>query len=287
MANEVVIVTDSVACIPQELVEKYGIEVVPIQVIFGDKSYRDGIDITPSQFYAMLRQAEKLPTTAASLPGPALEAYEKASQRASSILCITLSAKFSGMFNSAILAKEMVKESLRGITIEVLDSRTAAAAQGLVVLAAARAANSGKNLTEVVEAAESVMQRVNLFVTLDTLYYLVKGGRVPKVAALATSLLKIKPILTIIDGEANPVTNPRTTPGAMKRVLEIMEQKIVKGQPLYVAVTHADALDRAIALRDEISSRFDCAELFITEFTPVMGAHTGPGVVGVAFHSGD
>lgn len=287
MASKVAIVTDSVACIPKELAEKHGIEVVPIQVIFGDKSYRDGIDITPSQFYAMLRQAEKLPTTAASLPGPVLEAYGKASQRASNILCITLSAKFSGMFNSAMLAKEMARETLQNVTIEVLDSKTAAAAQGLVVLAAARAAASGKSLTEVIDSTESVMQRVNLFVTLDTLYYLVKGGRVPKAALWASSLLKIKPILTVKDGEAHPVTNPRTTPGAMKRILEIMEQKIVKGQPLHVAVTHADALDSAIWLRDEISAKFDCAELFITEFTPVMGAHTGPGVVGVAFYRGD
>ena len=108
-----------------------------------------------------------------------------------------------------------------------------------------------------------------------------------KVAALATSLLKIKPILTITEGEAIPVTNPRTTPGAMKRILEIMGQKIVKGQPLHVAVMHADALDKAMVLREQISSHFDCAELFITEFTPVMGAHTGPGVIGVAFYSGD
>lgn len=286
MAN-VAIVTDSVACLPVGLVEKYGIEVVPIQVIFGDKAYQDGIDITPRQFYAMLRKAEKLPTTAASLPGPVLEAYRKASQRASNILCITLSARFSGMFNSAMLAMEMAKEALHDVIIKVLDSRTAAAAEGFVVLAAARAAASGKSLTVIAETAKDVMQRVNLLAMLDTLYYLVKGGRVPKAAAWATSLLKIKPILTVKDGEAHPVTNPRTTLGAMKRMLELMGQKIVKEQPLHVAVMHADALDRAIALRDEISSQFDCAELFITEFTPVMGAHTGPGLIGIAFYSGD
>ncbi len=283
----VAIVTDSVACIPKELAEKYDIEVVPIQVIFGDKVYRDGIDITPSQFYALLRQAEKLPTTAASLPGPVFEAFCKVSQRASSILCITLSAKFSGMFNSAKLAREMAREALPNVVIELLDSQTAAAAEGLVVLAAAQAAALGEGLTEVVETAKNVMPRVNLFATLDTLYYLVKGGRVPKAAAWASSLLKIKPILTIKDGEAHPVTNPRTTPGAMKRILKLMEQKIVRGVPLHIVVMHADALDRAIEIKNEISSHFDCAELFITEFTPVMGAHTGPGVVAVAFYSED
>ena len=287
MANKVAIVTDTTACIPREQVEQYAIELVPIDVIFGDKVYRDGIDITPAEFYALLKQADTLPTTSGSLPGPFVEAYRKASQRASSILCITISAKFSGMFNSAQLAIEMTKEDLTGVVIEVLECTTAAVGQGLVVLAAAKAAASGKNLAEVVDTARSVMQRVNLFATLDTLHYLVKGGRVPKAAALASSLLKIKPIFTVSDGEAHPVTNVRTNPGAMKRLLKIMGQKVVKGQPLHVAVMHADALDRAIAFRNQISSRFDCAELFITEFTPVMGVHTGPGVIGVAFYSGD
>lgn len=281
------IITDSVACIPREQAEKYGIEVVPIQLIFGDRTYRDGVDISPAEFYTMLRKAEKLPTTAGAVPGAFLETLRKVSKRANNILCITLSAKLSGMFDSARQAMEIVREELPGVTIELLDSETAAAAQGLVVLAAARAAASGRSSTEVIETAKSVMQQVCLFVMVDTLHYLVKGGHVPKIAALATSLLKIKPILTITEGEAIPVTNPRTTPGAMKHILEMMGQKIVKGQPLHVAVMHADALDKAVVLREQISSQFDCAELFITEFTPVMGAHTGPGVIGVAFYSGD
>ncbi len=287
MANKAAIVTDTTACLPKEQVAKYGIEVVPIELIFDDRVYRDGVDISPAEFYSRLRQVKKLPTTSGSVPGPYLEAYHKASQRASSILCITLSAKLSGMFNSARLATEMAKTALPNVVIEVLDCGTAAAAQGLVVLAAARAAASGKSLTEVVETARNIMPRVNLFATLDTLNYLVKGGRVPKAAAWASSLLQIKPIFTITEGEAHPVTNPRTTPGAMKRILKIMEQKIVKGQPLHVVVMHADALDRAIALRNRISSQFDCTELFITEFTPVMGVHTGPGLIGIAFYSGD
>jgi len=287
MTTKVAIVTDTTACIPREQVEKYGVELVPIELIFGDKVYRDGVDISPTQFYALLRQAEKLPTTSGSLPGPFLEAYCKASQRASSILCITVSSKLSGMFNSARLAMEMAKEALPNIAIEVLECSTAAAGQGLVVLAAAKAAALGKSLAEVVDTAKSVMQGVNLLAALDTLYYLAKGGRVPKAAAWASSLIKIKPILAIKEGEVGPVTNPRTTAGAIKRMLQIMGQKVVKGQPLHVAVMHADALDRAKELMAKISSRFDCAELFITEFTPVMGVHTGPGVIGVAFYSGD
>ncbi len=287
MANKVAIVTDSTACIPREQVEKYAIELVPIGLVFGDKVYRDGIDISPTEFYALLRHTKKLATTSGSLPGPFLEAYHKASQRAASILCITESSKFSGMCNSARVAMEMAKEALTDVVIEVIECTTAAAGQGLVVLAAARAAASGGSLTEVIETVRIVMQRVYLFATLDTLYYLAKGGRVPKIAALASSLLRIKPIFTINEGDACPVTNARTIRGAMNRILKIMRQKIVKGQLLHVAVMHADALDKAMVLKNQISSQFDCAELFITEFTPVMGAHTGPGVIGVAFYSED
>jgi len=287
MTIKVAIVTDTTACIPREQVEEYGIEVVPVIFIFGDKSYRDGIDMSPTEFYTLLRRVKKLPTTSGSLPGPFLEAYRKASHRASNILHITPPSKLSGIFNSAQLAMKMAKDSFPNTVIELLDCSTAAAGQGLVVLAAARSAASGKSLTEVVGVAKSVMRQANLFATLDTLKYLVKGGRVPKAAALAGSLLQIKPIFTINDGDAHPVTNARTNPGATKRILELMKQKIVDGQPLHVAVMHADALDRAKELMNKISSQFDCAELFITEFTPVMGVHTGPGVIGVAFYSGE
>jgi DegV family protein with EDD domain len=129
------------------------------------------------------------------------------------------------------------------------------------------------------------MKRVTLLATLDTLHYLVKGGRVPKAAALASLILQIKPIFTVSNGEARPVTNARTMPGAMKRILRMMEQKVSKGNPLHVSVMHADALDRAKEMESEISKRFNCVELFITEFTPVMGVHTGPGVIGVAFYA--
>jgi DegV family protein with EDD domain len=285
MTQKVAIVTDSSACIPTELADKYGIELVPLNVIFEDKIYQDGVDISPADFYTLLRAVEELPSTAHSSPGTHLEVYRKASRRASSILCITLSAEFSGQFNSARVAMEMAREALPGVAIEVLDCGTAAAAQGFVVLAAARAAASGKSLEEVVAVAKNVAERVTLLAMVDTLQYLVRGGHVPKVAAIASSLFKIKPLFTLNDGDAHPVARARTTPGAIKRILKIMERKVVKGKPLHVALMHADALDNALRLKEEVASRFDCAELFITEFTPVMGAHIGPGLIGVAFYT--
>jgi len=282
--KKVAIVTDTTACIPQEQVIKYDIEVVPVQLIFKDKTYRDGIDITPTGFYALLRQADKLPTTSSSSPIPYLEAYRKASQRAKSILCLTEPSKFSAMFNSASTAREIAKTTLHNVVVEVLDCTTAAAGQGLVTLAAARAAASGQNLKEVISVSKNTMDQMNLFATLDTLHYLVKSGRVPQAAALVNSLLKIKPIFSLNHADARTVAIPRSISSAIKRMLKLMEQRIVKGKPLHAAVMHADALDKAVALRTRIASQFDCTELFITEFTPVMGVHTGPDLLGIAFY---
>jgi DegV family protein with EDD domain len=282
--NRVVIVTDTTACIPQEMVAEYGIELVPIEVIFGKRVYRDGIDISPTEFYTMLRQADKLPTTSGSLPGPYLEAYHRASQRADGILCITESSKFTGMSDSARLAMEMAKEEMPGVVIRVLECSSAAAGQGLVVLAAARAAASGKSLAETVDVVTELMPRVHLFASLGTLHYLVKGGRVPQAAELVNSILKIKPVFSVNGGEAHTLALPRSTDSAINNILRLMEHKIGEGQPAHIAVMHADALEQALYLRDRIASRFNCIELFITEFTPVMGVHTGPGVIGAAFY---
>ena len=285
--TQVAIVTDTTACILPEQVEKYGIKVVPVDLIFKDRVYRDRIDINPTEFYKLLEKAEKLPTTSGSLPEPYLEAFKEASQHASSILCISLSVKLSAMFNSALIAKEMLKESRPDVNVEVLDCGTAAAGQGFVVLAAAAEAARGGNLEKVIATASGVMPNVKIFAALDTLYYLVKGGRVPKAAALVNSVLKIKPIFTIEDGEAHTVALPRTTTSALKQILKLMKRNLSKGAKPHVAVMHADSENTALLLRDQISAQFDCAELFITEFTPVMGVHTGPGLIGVAFYSND
>jgi len=287
MKRRVAVVTDTTACLLPEQVREYDIEVVPVALIFEDKVYRDGIDITPADFYALLRHAKKLPTTSGSSPVPYLEAYKKASQKAESIICITEPSGFSAMFNSAKLAIGMAKTALAGVAIDVIECTTAAAGQGLVALAAARAAASGKAPKEVIDIAKRIMSRVKLFAMLDTLHYLVKGGRVPQAAALVNSVLKIKPIFTLNHSDAHTVALPRNIESAMKHILNMMEEKIVSGQPLHAAVMHADAPERAQELRNRISAKFKCSELFITEFTPVMGVHTGPGLVGVAFYSDD
>jgi len=282
--KKVAIVTDTTACVPQEQVARYDIEVVPVQLIVEDRTYRDGIDISPTEFYNLLRQAKNLPTTSSSSPDSYLEAYQNASRKAKNILCLTEPSKFSAMFDSARMAMDTAKNTLRNVAIDVLECTTAAAGQGLVTLATAKAAAMDKPLEEVKEIARSIMTRVNLYATLDTLTYLVRSGRVPQAAALVNSILSIKPIFNLNHSDAHTVALPRTMKSAMNRMLKLMASAVVGGQPLHVAVMHADALGEAITLRDRITSQFDCREIFITEFTPVMGVHTGPGLIGVAFY---
>ena len=283
--REVAVVTDTTACVPNEQVTQYDIEVVPVQLIFEDKTYRDGIDMSPTEFYSLLRKAKKMPTTSSSSPQPYIDAYINASRKAVSILCITEPANFSAMFNSARVAADMAREAIGDKRIEVLACTTAAAGQGLVTLAAARAAALDKMLAEVKETTENVMTRVNLFATLDTLHYLAKSGRVPQAAALVNNILNIKPVFTLNHSEAHTVALPRSLQSATKRMLKLMAKEVIKGQPLHVAVMHADAPEQAVFLKDRITSQFECSEIFITEFTPVMGVHTGPGLFGVAFYS--
>jgi len=283
--RKVAVVTDTTACVPNEQVTQYDIEVVPVQLIFEDKTYRDGIDMSPTEFYSLLRKAKKMPTTSSSSPQPYIDAYINASRKAESILCITEPANFSAMFNSARVAADMAREAIGDKRIEVLACTTAAAGQGLVTLAAARAAALDKMLAEVKETTENVMTRVNLFATLDTLHYLAKSGRVPQAAALVNNILNIKPVFTLNHSEAHTVALPRSLQSATKRMLKLMAKEVIKGQPLHVAVMHADAPEQAVFLKDRITSQFECSEIFITEFTPVMGVHTGPGLFGVAFYS--
>lgn len=278
------IVTDSTACLPQELVEQYGIYVVPLDVIFGRRVYRDGIDLGPKDFYRLLGRAEVSPTTSASSPGTYLQAFREAAFGARGIVCVTVSAEVSGMYDSARQAAELAHQALPQVPIRVMDSRTATMAQGFVVLEAARAAHAGMNVDEIVRTAQGVASRVEMVATIDTFDYLVCSGRVPKAAAWAASLLNIKPVLAFAMGEVHLVKMTRTRATAVKGLLAHMEQRLGKTSQVHVAVVHADAAAEAEFLREEAASRFDCIELYLVEFTPGMAVHTGPGVLCLCFY---
>lgn len=281
------IVTDSVACLPQELVGKYGITVVPLDIVFQGRVYRDGVDMTPEEFYRLLERAGNLPTTTSASPGTYLETFRRLGERTQSILCITVVSRLSAVFDAARAARELLRQEMPHLRIDVLNSGTAAMAEGFVVLAAARAAALGNSLEATMESARSVVSRINLVALLDTLYYLARGGRVPRAAAWAASVLKIKPILQLAQGQVSILERVRTQRRGVERLLEIMKERSQGASSLRVAVLHASAAESAQRLKEMAAFRFACAELYVTQFTPVMGVHTGPGLLGLAFYAED
>jgi len=284
--KKVAIATDSTCCLPRELVEKYDIRLVPLHIVYEDRSYRDGIDISPGEVYRIMRRRKNLPTTSTPSAGDFLDAYRELSQKAESILCITLTSLQSKIFDTALVAKEMAKEVIPNTAIEVIDSRAVAGALGFVVLEAAHIASQGAEIAQVARAARSMVSRVNLLAMLDTLFYLARTGRIARAAAWAGALLSVKPILehSPLIGETMPVARPRTKTKAIERMLEIMAERIGDSR-VHVIVHHADELEEGEKLKDEIGSRFDCAELHLTEFTPGMGVHCGPGVLAISFYT--
>jgi DegV family protein with EDD domain len=284
--RKVAVITDSTACLPKELTEQYKIHIAPTEIIFNGRSYWDEIDITAAEVYTALPKLERLPTTAPPSPGYYVEMFKRMSEEAQDILCITLSKKFSTLYNTAQTAAGMAKEVLPNVSIEVLDSQTAAGAEGLVAVAAAKAANSGKELAQVVQVAKSMMPRVHMIALIDTLHYLVKSGRVPQAAAWAASLFSIKPIIQILplSGEASLVERVRTKQKAVDHLFEIVRER-VNNNPLHAIIMHTNVLEEAYNLRERICSEFNCVESYIKDFTPVMGIQTGPGVLGIAFYA--
>lgn len=284
--QKVAIVTDSIANLTKELVERYGIEIVPIRLLFKDKVYRDGVDITPSEAYQLLLQDPERFNTSPASPGHYLEAYREAGNRANSILCVTLSSKLSTGYDMARVAKEQAETQLPQLSIQVLDSQTVTAAEGFVALAGARAAAAGKELAEVVKVAEEVRDKVTFLILLDTIRHVYRTGRIPKVASQVGAMLNIRPILTSSAGLVRFKGIARNREHGINRLLETMRDRVGQS-PVHVAVMHAYCLDEAESLQERIASEFNCAELFITEFSPVMGYATGTGTLGFAFYSGD
>jgi DegV family protein with EDD domain len=275
-------VTDSVACLPDQLIQQYGIEIIPLTVLAGGKTYRDWMDITPSQAYELFLKDPNSFKTAPATPEECLNTFRRASQKSNNIVCITLSAKISTLINMVKAAQEKARTILPQVNITIIDSETATAAQGFVVLAAARAATTGKSLEEVITAAHQVKTKVNTIVLLDTMKHVYRSGRVPKIAAQAASVINIKPIFTI-SGSVHFATAAATKKHGIAHMLKMMRAK-VGNRPIHCSVMHAFDLDEAQHLKDRVAREFECIELWISEFSPIMGYATGTGTLGVAFY---
>ncbi len=286
---KVAIVADSVACLTREMVEQYGITIAPIPISFQGKIYRDWVDISPSQAYQLFLKDPGSFKTAGASPGIFLDAYRQAGKRAKNILCVTLSTKLSGAYEAARQAIEEVKKELPQLSVEVVDSKTVTASEGLVALAAARAAEAGKSLAEVVKVAEEMRERVTFLALVDTIRHVYRTGRIPKIAAVAGSMLNIKPILAVspkTSGVVHFVGAVRSRERGIDKMLKIMRDRVGQS-PAHVMVMHAFAPDEAEKLKERVAAEFNCAELWVTEFSPVMGYATGTGTLGLAFYKED
>jgi len=283
MVQKVAVVTDSIACLTKKLVETYNIAIMPIRLYFKGKIYRDWIDLTPSEAYELFLQDPEKFNTSPSSPEHYLEVYREASNYAGNILCITLSSRLSTGYEMARVAREQALTELQGTSIEVMDSQTVTAAEGFVALAAARAAADGKDLAFVIKEAEEIRDRATFILLLDTIRHVYRTGRIPKIAAQAASVLNIKPILSGSSGLVRFIGAARSKEGGIDRVIQMMKGK-VGAKPVHVAVMHAYAQEEAEKLREQISAEFNCAELWITELSPVMGYACGTGTIGVAFY---
>jgi len=283
VAGKVAVITDSIACLTRELVRQYGIRIAPISLYFGKQTYKDWVDITPDEAYQLFLKNPDEFKTSGSNPLEWLEACRDASRETDSVVCITLSSKLSVVYNSVLDVKKRLKSELPRLSVEVVDSNTVTATEGFVALAAARAAEVGKSLKEVVKAAEAVKAKVSMIAFMDTVRHVYRTGRIPKLAALAGSVLSIKPMLTVKDGVVRFLGVVRSKERGILRMLRAMREEVGES-PVHVAVMHAFAHEEGEKLKERVKAEFNCAELWLTGFSPVMGYATGTGTLGLAFY---
>jgi len=272
----VAIVTDSVADLPPQVAEELGITVVPLVVRFGTDLYRDGLDLSPDQFYERLRTSKALPATSVPPPGAYADVYDKLAEKTNEILVITLTSKLSATYQVALQAVGLMNKKAR---VEVMDSQWAIMAQGFIVIAAAKAAQSGASLDEVLDVARHTMQRVDMYAAFDTLEYLERGGRIGKAQAFLGSLLKVNPIIGLKDGEVYPLGRERSRAKAIDHLYNLAASF---GNVEGLAVEYAIDLDEANRLMQRLHSKYPQIPIYLSRTSPVIGTHTGPGLIVVS-----
>lgn len=284
--NKVAVATDSVASLPPELVDKYGIHIIPVRLTVEGKVYRDTDEDLPVE---AIRRFQKLPQVDTT-PWPPefyFHEYERLSQKANNIVHIVCFSQFTATISLAKAGARMAQEAIPHLKVEVFDSATATMAQGFIALAAARVAAKGKSMKEVIQAANIVKSKVDSIFTFGTLSYLARTGRINRLASWASSLLSVKPIISLSHGKASPVGLVRSERKGMERIINRLGEHISGGGPLHVAVMEVERPVEARELADMVKERFQPTELYIIPFTPVMQVVAGPAVVGIAFYSGE
>jgi DegV family protein with EDD domain len=270
------IVTDSTADLTEEQQQAAGITVVPLNVHFGDQVFRDHVDLTADEFFRRLKASPQLPRTSQPSVGVFEEAFRKLRDGGDEIVSVHLSSKVSGTYNSALMAAQ----SLDKDGIVVVDSLSTSMALGFMALEGARLARAGSDRKAVAERLLALVPKARVICVVDTLTYLERGGRIGKARALLGSLLNVKPILQLKDGEVVPVGRARGRPQALTRLVELLGRD---GEVSQLAIMHGAARSDAEQLRDRVASSYPGLDILLTEIGAVLGTHTGPGVIGFTY----
>ena len=272
------IVTDSGSDLPRDVAKDLGISIVPLYVRFGSVSYRDGVDLQPGEFFQKMENGPVHPTTSTASPGDFAQVYEKLGQDSEGIISVHLSSKVSATYDAALRGKDLV--SNKKCPIEVVDSRLVTIPLALLAMAAARSAASGKNMDEVRDHINRLIPAIRVYGMLDTLKYIVKGGRLGRASGLVGSLLPIRPILTIKDGMVTPVGASRTRSGVIAGLLERL--KSISSNVEAVGIAHSSPDEEVASFADKMKAFLPDIKPMIAKLGPAIGTHGGPGTILVA-----
>ncbi len=277
-------VTDSTAYVPENLLKQYSISVAPLMLIWGDQTFRDGVDIQPDEFYRRLKTAKVMPSTSQIAVPDTQALFQGLVDKGFDVIGIFLAAKLSGTMQSAIQAREALGSAAD--KVHLVDSNTTAMALGFEVLTAARAAAQGASVQECVALVERAHNHVGVYFAVDTLEFLHRGGRIGGATRFIGSALNLKPILALRDAHVEAIDRVRTKTKALDRLLELVEADVQGRQNLRLATLHANAEQEARELLTRASDRLHAVESVLSTVSPVVGTHAGPGTVGLAYMAG-
>ncbi len=280
--SKVIIVTDSTTYLPEDYIKQYAIRVIPLTLHWEDKTYRDGIDITPDEFYARLANSKSIPTTSQLSAYEVQQVFSDLLSQGFTVLGMFLSSGISGSYQSAMLAKSHLDTD----KVEVIDTRLVSMALGFQVLAVARAAEQGASLKECVEVAQDAYSKIGVYFTVNTLKYLNQGGRIGSAKRIVGSALNIKPILEIRDGKIELVSSVISQKKAIERMIQLVEKGMDNRNPVRLSVFHAAAQEEAGNLTKRLQEQFSPLEIIPSLVSPVIGAHVGPGTLSIAYMAG-
>lgn len=283
---KIAVVTDSCASIPETLLQSLNIHWVPYYIHRGEEILRDLVTARRESFYNWLPSARELPKTASPGPGDYLTVYEKLAkeEKVQEIVSIHMTSKGSGAYQAAMTAKSMLLELMPDLHIEVIDTLNVSMCQGWIVIESARAALAGSSLSEIVALAKKMIPVTQMIQTADTLKYLYMGGRIGKAKQLAGALLRIKPLIGMKDGIIVPLGQARSRSKAYQMMVEMVESAVGSMGKIKIAYMHAAAREEAEKLKEMAEQHLTCVESFVSELSPALGVHTGPGTAGLCYY---